>query len=265
MNRLSTKNLTLTAGGKRLINALDIDFEAGQNWALLGPNGSGKTTLLHCLAGLRPADGGKVLLDDQALDNISSRKRAQEIGIVFQHYDDAFPSNVFDTVMTGRYPHMNKSLLAVETADDERIVLNALKQMELSELAHRALSSLSGGERRRVDIAILLTQQPNIRLLDEPCNHLDLRHQGSVMHQLTSTEQKKAGNRLTNIVALHDINQAANYCDHALLLYADGSTAHGTTSEVLNQSTLEELYECRLTEITEGKRKLFLAETGRQH
>lgn len=261
MSRLVTEQLKLSAGKKLLIDDLSIEFEAGQNWAVLGPNGSGKTTLLHCLAGLRPADNGTVMLDGQALTSIASRKRARHIGIVFQHYDDAFPSNVIDTVMAGRHPHLNTNLFAVETAADEQFVQDALQKMELDPLAHRALNTLSGGERRRVDIAMLLAQQPTVRLLDEPCNHLDLRHQGSILHQLTSMEQKQAGNRLTNVIALHDINQAIFYCDHALLLYADGRTVHGPTEEVINRNALEELYECKLAEIGDHRRKLFLPET----
>lgn len=265
MSRLSTNELALSAGDKRLINSLTIDFEAGQNWAILGPNGSGKTTLLHCLAGLRAADSGNVVFDDQALERISARERARRVGIVFQHYDDAFPSNVFDTVMAGRHPHLKRNLLAVEGADDERIVLDALRQMGLEPLAHRELNTLSGGERRRVDIAMLLAQQPTVRLLDEPSNHLDLRHQVAILHQLTTVEQRTAGNHLINIIAMHDINQAIFYCDHALLLYADGTTAHGPVEDVVSRSALEHLYECKLTEVGDDKRQLFLPNIGQQH
>jgi len=102
MPRLETRDLTLRIGNRLLLRDLSVAFEAGQNWAILGANGSGKTTLLHTLAGLRRADGGDVLLDGQAMQQIPRRVRAQKLGILFQDTPNAFPASVFETVLSGR-------------------------------------------------------------------------------------------------------------------------------------------------------------------
>lgn len=251
---LSAHNLTLIAGHKTLVSDLTVAFESGQSWAVLGPNGSGKTTLLTCLAGLRQPDSGEVKFRGKNLTDLPHRQRACEIGMVFQHYDDAFPSTVLDHVMAGRHPHISNSLFAPETVKDRQISDDALRQMELTDLAQRSITTLSGGERRRVDIAVLLAQDTPVRILDEPCNHLDLRHQGSVLHHLT---RNSSGEKL-NIFALHDVNHALNYCDHALLLFDDGSFQAGPIETTAERETLERLYQCRLIEISSANKTMLL-------
>ena len=254
MSLLSANNLTLIAGDKVLVSDLTIEFAAGQSWAVLGPNGSGKSTLLNCLAGLRQPDSGEVRLGESSLDKLTHRERAREIGMVFQHYDDAFPSTVMDHVMAGRHPHVASSLFAVETDKDHRITEAALRDMELADLAHRSIATLSGGERRRVDIAVLLAQDTPVRILDEPCNHLDLRHQGSILSHLTRTGLDGK----LNIFALHDVNHALSYCDHALLLFEDSSVLAGPIETVASRETLERLYQCRLIELSSGDNRMLL-------
>jgi iron complex transport system ATP-binding protein len=254
MSLLGVNHLTLVAGDKMLVSDLSVQFEAGQSWAVLGPNGSGKTTLLNCLAGLHPAQAGEVQVMERDINRLAHRDRAQEIGIVFQHYDDAFPSTVFDHVLAGRHPHIASSLFAVETEKDRQLARDAMRQMELEHLAQRSITTLSGGERRRVDIAVLLAQDTPVRILDEPCNHLDLRHQGSVLHHLTRTNSEGK----LNIFALHDVNQAFSYCDHALLLFEDGSVQAGLINTVATRATLEQLYQCKLIEISNNNNTLLL-------
>jgi iron complex transport system ATP-binding protein len=254
MSMLSAHNLALVAGDKMLVSSLTLAFEPGQSWAVLGPNGSGKTTLLTCLAGLRQPDAGEIQLRGTNLGELPQRQRAREIGMVFQHYDDAFPSTVLDHVMAGRHPHIAGSLFATETGEDRRIADDALQHMELADLAPRSITTLSGGERRRVDIAVLLAQDTPVRILDEPCNHLDLRHQGSVLNHLTRT----SGEGKLNIFALHDVNHALSYCDHALLLFEDGSVQAGPIETTAGRETLEQLYQCRLIEVSSGHNRMLL-------
>jgi iron complex transport system ATP-binding protein len=256
MSLLALRHLQLSAGDKNLVSDLTLEFEASQNWAVLGPNGTGKTTLLHCLAGLTRPGSGEIEIAGNPVDQIPHRLRAQQVSIVLQHYDDAFPSAVEDTVMAGRHPHLSSSLFATESGIDHQYVYEALRDMELEHLAKRSITTLSGGERRRVDIALLLAQDTPIRLLDEPCNHLDLSHQGSILNRLTRKDSQKK----LNIFALHDVNHALQYCDHALLLFEDGSTQAGTIEATATQGTLEDLYRCRLKEITSGDKRLILPE-----
>lgn len=260
MSALTAKNLTLTAGDKVLVENLNIEFRSGQNWAVLGPNGSGKTTLLHALAGLIQPRSGKIYYNNRDLNETQRRYRAQHIGMLFQDFNNAFPTSVMDAVMAGRHPHLAQSLFAVETENDIKQVHYALDKMELGDLAHRSVTTLSGGERRRTDIAALLAQNPQVRLLDEPSNHLDLYHQHSVLSLLTGLTQN-AAKAAINIIALHDINQALHYCDHGLLLFADGSTSHGPLDEVARKSELERLYNCELSEIKSGRSLLYMPHT----
>jgi len=159
--------------------------------------------------------------------------------------------------MAGRHPHLAQSLFAVETEEDKKQVRFALEKMELGDLAHRSITTLSGGERRRTDIAVLLAQNPQVRLLDEPSNHLDLYHQHSVLSLLTNLTDDTSC-EATNIIALHDINQALHYCDHGILLFADGSVRHGPLEEVARKSDLERLYGCELSEIKSGHSRLVM-------
>jgi len=260
MNTLTTSSLTLFAGSKMLIENLNIEFHGGQNWAVLGPNGSGKSTLLHALAGLTSPRSGFIRYNNRMLNEYSHRDRAQQIGIVFQDIDNAFPTAVRETVMAGRHPHIARSLFATESDQDREHVTHALERMALLELADRSVASLSGGERRRTDIAVLLAQNPRVRLLDEPSNHLDLYHQHSVLSLLTAMA-RDAANGIMNIFALHDINQALHYCDHGLLLFADGSVRHGPLKQIATQSELERLYGCKLVKIESGNTKLFIPGT----
>ncbi|MFV1996956.1 MAG: ABC transporter ATP-binding protein [Acidiferrobacterales bacterium] len=260
MNTLTASDLTLVAGNKMLIENLDIEFHSGQNWAVLGPNGSGKSTLLHALAGLASPHSGTIHYNGRELNDYPHRDRAQHIGIVFQDIDNAFPTAVRETVMAGRHPHIARSLFATESDLDRQHVSRALERMALVEMADRSVASLSGGERRRTDIAVLLAQNPQVRLLDEPSNHLDLFHQHSVLSLLTAMARDTA-NGIVNIFALHDINQALHYCDHGLLLFADGSVRHGPLHQIATQSELERLYGCKLVKIESGHTKLFIPGT----
>lgn len=260
MNVLTANNLTLVAGDKVLVENLNIEFQNGQNWAVLGPNGSGKTTLLHTLAGLTQPLSGKIYYNNCDLTGTPRRLRAQQIGMLFQDFDNAFPTSVTDAVIAGRHPHLAQSLFAVETEEDMKQVRYALDKMELGDLAHRSITTLSGGERRRTDIAALLAQNPQVRLLDEPSNHLDLYHQHSVLSLLTGLTQN-AAEEVINVIALHDINQALHYCDHGLLLFEDGSTSHGPLDEVARKSELERLYNCELSEIKSGRSRLYMPRT----
>ncbi len=257
MNILTASDLTLFAGDKMLIENLTIEFHSGQNWAVLGPNGSGKSTLLHALAGLTPPRSGTIRYNNRKLNDTPHRDRAQHIGIVFQDIDNAFPTTVRETVMAGRHPHIARDIFATESEQDRKHVTYALERMALMELADRSVTTLSGGERRRTDIAVLLAQNPQVRLLDEPSNHLDLYHQHSVLNLLTSMARDVSTGTM-NIFALHDINQALHYCDFGLLLFADGSVRHGPLRQIATQSELERLYGCKLVKIESGNKILFM-------
>jgi iron complex transport system ATP-binding protein len=159
---------------------------------------------------------------------------------------------VRDAVLSGRHPHL--SPWQWEGAADVLRAEQALAEVDMQRHADRLLTSLSGGERRRVDIAALLTQDAPVCLLDEPLNHLDLRHQVKILDLL---RQRRLRPGHVNIMVLHDVNLAMRYCDHGLLLFDDGASRHGTLNTLLDVETLERLYGCRFRQLTDVEGNVF--------
>ena len=240
MGRLDIRELIIDVPGRGDGRALSFSVAPGQVWGVLGPNGSGKTTLLHTLAGLRPPRSGQVMIDNQPLATQPRRQIARTLGLVFQERHDGFPATVRETALIGRHPWL--STWQMEGAEDLRLAEAALARLDVAHLAERLVSTLSGGERQRLAIATVLTQAPQIWLADEPTNHLDLHHQSAVMALLA--EQAAAGRAV--MMCLHDLNLAARWCDHLLLLYPDGEACWGPAQEMLVPEALERLYNQRL-------------------
>ena len=238
---LSLEHLVIDIPGRADGMALDFALLPGQCWGLLGPNGAGKTTLLHTLAGLRRARAGQVLLDGVGLHSLPRRRIAQRLGLVFQDHYDGFPSTVLETALIGRHPFLHA--WNMETAEDHDLAWRALAQMDLEDLARRQVQTLSGGERQRLALATLLTQDPPLWLLDEPTNHLDLHHQVAV---LDLVRREVAAQRRGAVLALHDLNLAASYCTHLVLMYPDGGMCWGRTEEIFHVQALERLFQQKL-------------------
>jgi iron complex transport system ATP-binding protein len=237
MHLLETGKLCVTIGNTRVCDALDVSIDAGDRWCVLGRNGTGKTTLLHTLAGLRSALSGAITLQGQSLQQLPRKSIARRIGLLFQDHNDAFPASVMETVLSGRHPWMGP--LQWEGEQDFAIAQAALRAVELDGMEQRIVTTLSGGERRRLGIACLLTQNPQLQLLDEPTNHLDLHHQISMLELLQRQTQR---DNKALVFVMHDINLATRYCNRFLLLFGDGETAQGAASEVLTHTHLERLY-----------------------
>ena len=238
MTLLSTDKLHVSIGNTTVCTALDLAVSAGQRWCILGRNGSGKTTLLHTLAGLREADTGDIRLDNRPLQTLPRRTVAQHIGLLFQDYSDAFPASVLETVLSGRHPWIGP--LQWESEQDAALARAALRAVDLHTLEQRIVTTLSGGERRRLGLAALLTQDPQLMLLDEPTNHLDIHHQISMLDLL---QERSATGRTALVFVMHDINLALRYCTRFLLLFGDGETIQGNADEVLTGEHLEQLYQ----------------------
>jgi len=236
MALLETHALDVSVGSTTVCHGLDLAITAGSRWGLLGRNGSGKTTLLHTLAGLRPHQGGEIRLDGRPLEAWPRRSRAQRLGVLLQDHHDPFPATVLETVMTGRHPHLRP--WQWEGSTDLAIAARALAQVGMAGTEARSVDTLSGGERRRIGIATLLAQAPDLALLDEPTNHLDLHHQVTMLQQLHTADDRR-----TLCLSLHDINLAARFCDHLLLLLGDGETMAGPAADLLDPELLTRLYD----------------------
>lgn len=234
---LETRGLTVSIAGKLVCRDLDLAVGAGDCVGLLGPNGVGKTTLLHSLAGLRPVDAGEVLLDGVPLRSLPRRRVARRLGLLMQQPEDSLPATVLETALIGRHPHLD--FWRWESHGDVAIARRALKSVGLDGLEQRAQTALSGGERRRLDLATILTQDPQVFLLDEPAGQLDLHHQLGLLGQL---QRISAHEQRAVVMSLHDINLAARFCNRILMLFGEGEAALGAAEEMLIPETLTRLY-----------------------
>lgn len=239
---LDLQQLTIRTKQKIICESLSISMKAGEMWGILGPNGSGKTTLLHSLAGLHPTQAGHIFLNQQLLTNLSKKTIAQSIGILFQDYSPAFTQTVWDYCLSARFPHLH--YYQRESTQDQLITSQALQQMDLHPLKHRPIHELSGGEKRRLAIAALLTQTPAIYLLDEPTNHLDLYYQTKTLAHFYSLAHQ---GHATIVMALHDINLAQQFCDYIILLFQDGECLFGPKEAVLTPTNLSRLFGCTIS------------------
>jgi len=238
MTHLHINNLHVEIGGKKICENLNLELEAGQIWGVLGRNGTGKTTLLHTLAGLHPAVAGQILLNDADIRQLPRKQVAQKMGLLLQHTEDAFPCSVLETVVSGRHPHI-KNWHWESTADYQKAT-QALQQVDMQNYAQRPINELSGGERQRVSIATLLTQNPDIFLLDEPNSHLDLHFQIKLLQNLCDFAHQQ---QRIIFMSLHDINLAARFCTHLLFLFDDAKILSGSANELLNTENLSELFQ----------------------
>jgi iron complex transport system ATP-binding protein len=220
---------------------------------LLGPNGIGKTTLLKCMAGLSCPDTGRVLLENQAIEKLPRRAIARLLGMLQQHTVYLFDASVLETVLTGRHPHLD--YWEREGPNDKQKALDAIQAVDLEGFESRSVTRLSGGEARRLAFASLIVQEPAVLLLDEPTNHLDIKHQVRIMNLVEKQVQQMQHCALT---ALHDVNLAARYCSHILMLFGEGEWQAGPADEILNQANLERLYQCPVEPVQTPAGKRFL-------
>jgi len=253
---LSSDELSVSVPGRTLVQDLTIDIRPGEFVAVLGPNGVGKSLTLHTLSGIRTAQSGTVKLSGMSINNVPRQQIAIHLALLPQYTEDIFPATVLDTVMIGRHPHIGR--FRWESRDDREIANEALRQVDLADLASRDVNTLSGGERRRLAVAQVLTQSAQIYLLDEPTNHLDPQHQLDVLQIFSH----KAAQGNTIVASLHDVNLAARFADRCLLLYGDGRWDMGETSTVLTGDRLSELYATEMDTIPWRDTNLFIA-TGR--
>jgi iron complex transport system ATP-binding protein len=248
---LTAQALGVTAGARALVANLSATFSPREFVAILGRNGSGKTLTLHTLAGLRPAAAGVVSLDGAPLAKLARRTLARRVGVLLQDPEEGFTTTALESVLIGRHPHL--AAWQWEGREDERIARQALAQMELADFAERRTDTLSGGEQRRVAIAGLLAQEPDVFLVDEPTNHLDPHHQLAVLQRL----RELASSGATVIASLHDPTLAARFADRVLLLFGDGQWRLGAAAEVLTAGSLTELYATPIMELAASGRRVF--------
>ena len=244
MTWLSCSHLDLSIADIEVVGDFNLELTPGSLWGLLGSNGVGKTTLLKCMAGLIPPKAGAVLFDSRSIAELPRRLLARHLGMLQQHTAYVFDSNVMQIALTGRHPHLGH--WQREGPEDMDKALAALTAVGLGGFTDRSVTGLSGGEARRLAFAALLVQEPDIMLLDEPTNHLDLRHQIQIMGMIRN---RTVGDGAAAIAALHDVNLAARYCSHVVMLFGQGQWCAGPTSQMLSESSLQRLYGCEVEKL----------------
>ena len=212
---------------------MTLSAAAGERIGIVGPNGAGKSTFLSLLAGLERPSEGRVLLDGVPLSSLGARARARRLAFLPQEPACAFPFEVRNIVAMGRHPHGRGDAPA-----DRDAVAAALRDCDLEFLAARPVTSLSGGERKRVFLAQCLAQTPAVLLLDEPTAHLDFLHASAFESALRSAAERG----MAVIFATHDLPFAARACDRALLLSSGLPFAQGPAAAILDPATLAKAY-----------------------
>lgn len=223
-------------GGTLVVDGVSVRPEQGHTVGLLGPNGSGKSSLLRLLSGYVTPTSGVVELDGQDIAGLRRRTVARRVAVVAQQVDTDVDLTIGAIVRLGRLPH--RGTFGADRAVDDAAVAAALAQTGLVEMAGRLWHKLSGGEKQRVQIARALAQEPRELLLDEPTNHLDIHHQLELMSLIARLP-------VTSIVAIHDLNLAAMFCDHVMVLQNGRVVAAGTPREVLTAELIGEVYRVR--------------------
>lgn len=255
MTTLACENLTLSVGRtekrKCLLENFNAEFKAGDVVCLLGQNGSGKTHLLHALAGLHPPAQGSIKLNDQLINDLPRKSIAQQLSLVTQAHEDPFAMSVFDYTLTGRHPYL--PLLAWESKQDKQLATDALQQVTLDNKLEQNIQTLSGGERKRLAIARVLTQSTPIVLWDEPTNHLDPAHQKQTIDLILELQAQGK----TQLVALHDVNHAARIASHIIYLMDDGQWCSGTVEEMLTVDALQSVYNTPFTQLGDAGSEFF--------
>ena len=235
MALLTAHRLGITLDGQSIVRDVSFDVAEGTWVGLLGPNGSGKTTLLRAISGVLPYTG-TLQFDGRNVSAWSPQALARRLAFVRQSPSLAFDFSVEELVLLGRAPH--KRWLQSYTARDRQMVHDALAQVELNGFAERSVLSLSGGEMQRVFLAQALVQEADLLLLDEPTAHLDVHYQFAFMEQVRALVNQGC----TVIAAFHDLELAARYAEHLLLLDTGRLVSDGSPTEVLTPDRIADVF-----------------------
>lgn len=235
---LRAENITVRYGDYVVVDNLSFSLKEGQWLMLAGPNGAGKSTLIHAISQGAPYTG-TVYLAGKDIRRYKPTQLAQKLGVLAQHNNVGYSYTVDEVVSLGRYAHSRGFLSAKDDAGEQRVE-NALRLTGLEELRHQSVLTLSGGELQRTFLAQVFAQDPEILILDEPANHLDLVYQKHIF-SLIQEWLKQPGRAVVSVV--HDLSLARRYGTHAVLMSHGKSIAQGTIAEVLTPQNLESVYD----------------------
>lgn len=229
--------LGVQIGDTDILRDISLAFHDGEVTALLGHNGSGKSTLLKVLARQLMPSSGVVHLQGKPFRDTGAREFARIVGYLPQHPPGTDGLTVRELVALGRYPWRGPLGRYIE--EDHRLIDQAIMDTDLGEFRHRSVDTLSGGERQRAWIAMLLAQQTQCLLLDEPISALDVKHQVETLRLVRRLAEER---ELTVIVVLHDVDLAARFCARLVALKSGRLVADGSPREIMDSQILESIY-----------------------
>ena len=220
-----------------VLRDLSISIREQDFIGLIGPNGSGKSTLLKIMGAILKPDSGSIQFKESSLPKFNKKLFAQSVSWIPQDHPMVFPFKVSEIVLMGRHPYL--SPLSFESEEDFEISRSVMEITMTSQFADRYFNEISGGEKQRVMIASALAQNPEMMLLDEPTAALDLKYQIQILSILKNLN---AGNKMTLIMAMHDLNLASSFCNRLILLNEGKIVRDGTPEQVLEKNILEQVY-----------------------
>lgn len=252
---LRIKDLSFSYNGNKVLKNINMIIKQGQIVALLGPNGSGKSTLLRCLNGFLEPDSGQVLFNGEDIQDKKRKWISRHIALLPQNLEAVQQFTVYELVSMGRSPYQQLGWLLKEK--DKEIIEWAIQYMELDPLRNRALDKISGGERQRAWIAMILAQDTEVVLLDEPITFLDLKYQWYLLKIFKQIRQQF---NKTFILVLHDINQAMTAADYFIVLKEGKVRAHGQAKDIITSHLLKDVYDvsARVYSFSEIKQSVVL-------
>ncbi|WP_320662965.1 ABC transporter ATP-binding protein [Pyramidobacter sp.] len=239
-NMLKAQKLCFRYGRTEVLSDVDFSAGKGQIISLIGPNGSGKSTLLRCLCGLMPAAGNSVLLDGRPIRRMSGREIAKKIAFLPQFHANMQGTTVRELIAMGRAPYHRSGWL--ENAEDREKIRWASSYMNVERYLDRYVENLSGGEKQRVWIAMILAQDTPVVLLDEPVTYMDLRHQYDLLQVILSLKRHF---HKTVVSVFHDINHAIEVSDRVYALKNGRVFRSGPCEQVVTEETIREVFQIR--------------------
>jgi iron complex transport system ATP-binding protein len=230
------RNLTKAYGDTRVVRDVSLEIPRGGITSIIGPNGAGKSTLLGLLSRLLPATAGSVHVDELDVASAPSDLLARRLSILRQENHITARLTVRDLVAFGRFPHSKGRL----TGEDEKRIDEAIRYLGLEELSDRFLDEMSGGQRQRAFVAMVLCQDTDYVLMDEPLNNLDMRHASGMMKLIRKIADDFGK---TFVLVLHDINFASIYSDLIVAMREGEVVKRGSPVEILETDVLREIFD----------------------